>query len=129
MSKFDKWNEVKKRISKKNNHRSFEEMDIFNANLGQNLGFEQNGTGNQSIRPILILKKFNKNFFYAIPLSTTENRNKYFFEFEFIEDKKSVAVLSQVRNMDAKRLLNKIGKINEEDFKNLKTELKRIIDW
>jgi len=61
-------------------------------------------------------------------LSTTEKRNKYYFEFEFIKDKKSVAILSQMKNFDAKRLLNKIGMISQDDFIELKKQLKDIID-
>jgi len=55
-------------------------------------------------------------------------KNRYYFEFEFIKDKKSVAILSQMRNLDAKRLLNKIGMISRDDFEKLKMKLKEIID-
>jgi len=127
MDEFDKWNDIKKKTSKNNKNRSFEEMDIFNVKIGKNIGFEQNGTGNQFIRPVLVIKKFSSSLFYAIPLSTTKKRNRYYFEFEFIKDKKSVALLSQMRNMDTKRLLNKIGKIKKDDFIELKKRLKKII--
>lgn len=127
MSKFDKWNEVKKKVDKDNAFRGFKEREIFYTKVGKNIGREQDGTGNKFIRPVLVVTKFNHNSFYGIPLSTTENRNKYYFEFEFSKDKKSVAILSQMRNFDAKRLLKKMGMINEEDFKELKNELKKII--
>jgi len=125
---FDNWNKVKKRANKHIIYRGFKEREIFNAYIGKNIGFEQNGTGDKSIRPVIILKKFNKSLFYAIPLSTTEKRNQYYFEFEFIENKKSVAILSQMRILDSKRLLNKIGMINKDDFKELKKRIKYIID-
>lgn len=128
MKEFDKWNAIKKKISEENKKRNFKEREIFNAKVGKNLGYEQNGVGNQFIRPILIVKKFSNSSFYAIPLSTTEKRNQYYFEFEFIKDKKSVAILSQMRNLDAKRLLNKIGMISQDDFEELKKQLKEIID-
>lgn len=72
MKDFDNWNEIKKKTSKDNTYRGFKEREIFYAKIGKNIGFEQNGTGNKFIRPILILKKFNRSLFYAIPLSTTE---------------------------------------------------------
>lgn len=128
MKSFDNWNDVKKKISKETKPRSFQEMDIFNVKIGKNVGFEQNGVGNQFVRPVIILKKFNKHFFYAIPLSTTIKKSQYNFEFEFIKEKHSVALLSQLKNMDAKRLLNKIGKIKKDDFQELKKRLKEIID-
>jgi len=125
---FDNWNDIKKKISKVKKPRSFQEMDIFNVKIGKNIGFEQNGVGNQYVRPVLILKKFNKHFFFAIPLSTTTKQSSYNFEFEFLEDKQSVALLSQLRNMDAKRLLNKIGKIKKDDFQALKKQLIEIME-
>ena len=128
MKHFDNWNDIKKKISKEKKPRSFQEMDIFNVKIGKNIGFEQNGVGNQYVRPVLILKKFNKHFFFAIPLSTTTKQSPYNFEFEFLEDKQSVALLSQLRNMDAKRLLNKIGKIKKDDFQALKKQLIEIME-
>lgn len=128
MQEFDNWNEIKKKTNQDNKKRNFKEREIFNTKVGKNIGYEQNGTGNQYIRPVVIVKKFSNSSFYAIPLSTTQKRNRYYFEFEFIKDKKSVAILSQMRNLDAKRLLNKIGMINQDDFKELKKRLKEIID-
>ena len=129
MNKFDEWNELKKKTNKDNIFSvGFKEREIFNAKIGQNIGFEQNGVGNKFIRPIVILKKFNNSLFYAVPLSKTDNRGKYYFEFEFIKGVESVAILSQVRNLDSKRLLNKIGMMNKNDFKELKQKIKEIID-
>jgi mRNA interferase MazF len=128
LKEFDKWNGIKKKTHEDNKKRNFKEREIFNAKVGKNIGYEQNGVGNKFIRPILIVKKFSNSSFYAIPLSTTEKRNKYYFEFEFIKDKKSVAILSQMKNFDAKRLLNKIGMISQDDFIELKRQLKDIID-
>jgi mRNA-degrading endonuclease toxin of MazEF toxin-antitoxin module len=128
LKNFDNWNDIKKKISKEKKPRSFQEMDIFNVKIGKNVGFEQNGVGNQFVRPVIILKKFNQHFFFAVPLSTTTKKSPYNFEFEFIENKPSVALLSQLRNMDAKRLLNKIGKIKKDDFQELKKRIQEIID-
>lgn len=128
MKAFDKWNEVKKKTHKEALYRGFKEREIFYAKLGQNIGFEQNGIGEKFIRPIVILKKFNRNLFYAIPLSTTEKRNQYYFEFEFVEGTKSVAILSQIRNLDSKRLLNKIGMMKKEDFELLKLKIREVFE-
>ncbi len=51
----------------------------------------------------------------------------YYFDFVFKADKKSVALLSQIKLFDCKRLDRKIGKINEEDFKKLKEKLFEIM--
>ena len=127
MKGFDKWNEIKKALSKVSTIRGFKEREIFYAMIGQNVGFEQNGTGNKFIRPVVILKKLNRYSFYAVPLSSTQKRNRFYFAFTFKDDVESVAILSQVRFMDAKRLLNKIGMISKDDFEQLKEEIKKVM--
>ena len=122
MKNFDTWNKVKKDVEKSKNIY-FHEREIFYAHIGENVGYEQSGKGDDFVRPVLIYKKFNKNVFLGIPLSTTTNRGKYYFEFDFREDKQSVAILSQIKLIDSKRLDRKIGKINEDDFNKLKERL------
>ncbi|MEA3289034.1 MAG: type II toxin-antitoxin system PemK/MazF family toxin [Campylobacterota bacterium] len=96
--------------------------------FGENIGFEQCGKGDNFVRPVLIYKKFNNHVFLGIPLSTTKNRGKYYFEFNFKQNKKSVAILSQIKLIDSKRLDRKIGKINQNDFKTLQKQLLGILD-
>lgn len=49
--------------------------------MGQNIGFEQNGKGDNFVRPVIILKKFNKNMFFGIPLSTQIKDGKFYYYF------------------------------------------------
>lgn len=58
--------------------------------------------------------------YLGIPLSTTQNRGKYYFDFEF-KDSISVAILSQLKLFDAKRLDRKIGKMEKAEFQKLKS--------
>jgi mRNA interferase MazF len=39
---FDEWNEVKKELSIKERKLGIKQREIFWANIGQNIGFEQN---------------------------------------------------------------------------------------
>jgi mRNA interferase MazF len=123
---FDNWNEIKKDIQKSSGI-FFHQREIFYAKIGQNIGFEQSGKGESFIRPLLIYKKFNSNLFLGIPLSTTKNRGKYYFEFSFKQNKTSVAILSQIRLFDSKRLIRKIGKIDNDNFNKLKERLFEIL--
>jgi mRNA interferase MazF len=127
MKQYDKWNEVKKDVEK-SKHIYFHEREIFYAHIGENVGFEQSGKGDNFVRPILVYKKFNNNVFLGIPLSTTDKRGKYYFEFSFKETKQSVAILSQIKLVDSKRLDRKIGKMNQSDFDKLKKELISILE-
>lgn len=44
---FNKWNDVKKIVNKKENKVGFKEREIFWLRLGQNIGNEEFGKGNE----------------------------------------------------------------------------------
>ena len=71
MKNFDTWNELKKEIDERENIIQFKEREIYWARIGENVGFEQNGKGAELSRPVLIVKKLNKQLFFGVPLSTT----------------------------------------------------------
>lgn len=127
MKQFTKWNNLKENLHSSKKENFFKERDVFWASIGVNIGYEQDGKGEIFSRPILILKKYNKNIFLGIPLSTQLKQGSFFFEFE-LNSKKSNALLVQARIFDAKRLENKIGKINEEDFNNLKIKFRELLN-
>ena len=64
MKDFDQWNELKKKIeAEKNNPEKFpKEGEVWMSNVGRNIGFEQNGSGDNFSRPVLIIKKFMVNY-------------------------------------------------------------------
>jgi mRNA interferase MazF len=122
MKNFDKWNEVKKSIENKNLTAHFKEREVYWANVGENVGFEQNGKGSDFTRPVLIFKKFSKTMFFGIPLSTKSKQGSFYFEFSFLENQISTALLVQAKMYDVKRLDKKIGMVNKEDFFRLKNK-------
>ena len=123
MKKFDKWNGVKTNLEKKEKLALFKQRDIFWANIG----FEQGGKGDDFTRPILIIKKFSKQMFFAVPLSTQEKDGSFFFNFNFLS-KQSTALLVQAKMYDVKRLDKKIGTINKNDFTKLRLKLKELLE-
>lgn len=124
MKNFDKWNIVKQRTEQKEHTAYFKEREIYWANIGENIGFEQNGKGDDFMRPLLIFRKYSNNLFCGIPLSTTLREGTFFFNFQFLESKKSNALLVQAKTFDVKRLDRKLGMINQTDFKNLECKMK-----
>ena len=128
MKQYDKWNEVKKNIDNKQEQIYFKEREIYWENIGENVGFEQAGKGDDFTRPLLIFRKFSKNMFLGIPLSTQRKNGSFFFEFSFKDDKISTALLVQTKMFDVKRLDKKIGKISVEDFGRLKIQFKELIN-
>ncbi len=126
MEKFDEWNDVKKNIEVNEDDIFFKERDIFWAKLGQNVGYEQNGKGEEFTRPVIVIKKYSKNMLLAIPISTALRDGNFFFQFPF-KSKVNTALLVQNRLMSSKRLVKKIGKIDSENFTKLKEKLVDLI--
>jgi len=131
MREFDQWNEIKKETQKDKIIVGFKNRDIFYIKMGQNIGFEQNGKGNKFVRPVVVLKKFNRYMFFGIPLSTQIKEGKFYHYFEFKKQRvtsKNIALLSQLRLYSSNRLLNKIGVINQNDFDIIKNKIKTLIE-
>lgn len=101
---------------KKRNPPHIHEREIWWCQVGHNIGFEEYGKGEYFQRPVLILKKFNNNLFVGILLSTKlKEENKYYKKITFGGVEIS-AMLSQVRTMDSKRLIERMGTLDEKDF-------------
>ncbi len=128
---YNNWNNIKKQIANDNITVGFKNRDIFYMNMGKNIGFEEDGKGENFVRPVVIVKGFNKNMFFGIPLSTKIKEGKFYYRFKFNkkdEAIENIALLSQMRLFSTKRLLNKIGMMNIDDFENMKNKFKNLID-
>ena len=117
MNEYDRWNEIKKEITLKKQNLIFKNRDIFWLQVGNNVGFETDGKGKDFLRPVLVLRKFSKDSFLGIPLTTSQKDDIFHYKFILNSNKKvNYATLSQVKLFDAKRLYNKLGKISVNDF-------------
>jgi len=125
--KFNEWSQLKVTLHNRKKEQYFKVRDIFWASIGVNIGYEQDGKGEIFSRPILVVKKYSKNIFFGVPLSTQIKQGSFFFTFN-LNDKESNALLVQGRIYDIKRLENKIGKISQDDFKQLKLKLRELLD-
>src|SRR3989338_9061236 len=116
----DGWNARKKSINKRDTKDVyFYEREIWWCSLGANVGFEQDGTDEFFERPVVIIKKYNPQIFLAVPLSTTSKQGKYYAPLGLIDGRDAVAILSQLRLLDCKRLANRIGILDESVFAEL----------
>ncbi len=126
MKDFDKWNNKKKNINIINSNKNFSERDVWFIKMGLNVGYEQDGKGEEFLRPVIIFKKFNKTVFLGIPLTRTEKDLPFYHSFNF-KNSRSTAILSQVRLFDAKRLKFRYGKLSKGDFRHIKEKLIELI--
>lgn len=123
---FQNWHNKKRYVENERPRVFFKEREVWLCYLGENIGFEQDGRGDEFLRPIIVIKKFNKEIFWAIPLTRTEKKNKYYFPF-VLNKETSVAILSQIKLIDAKRLKYKIGDIKTVDFSVLKSKIRQFL--
>ena len=121
---FDRWNNKKELIELREKTRLFfHEREVWWCSLGLNVGFEQDGNGEQYARPGLVFKKFNNEVFWALPLSTRIKKGKFYSPI-FLDSKIArVVILSQLRLIDAKRLIDKIGVIDDQNYQAIQKAL------
>lgn len=108
---FQKWHFKKELIDGTGKRLFFHEREIWWCAVGLNIGFEQDGRGERFARPVPVFKKFNNEVFWAIPISTKIKKGKFYVPIEFGDGVARVAIISQLCLVDAKRLMNKIGTI------------------
>jgi mRNA interferase MazF len=129
---FKRWHEKKSNLNDIEIVPFFHEKEIWFCYLGANVGFEQDGSEEEFLRPVVVVRKFNKQIFWGIPLTKTQKtlskRNeKYYYTFSFLPDIQSTAILSQIKLIDARRLSRHIGYISENDFRELTKKLKALL--
>lgn len=113
---FDKWIEKKKDCHYQiKTPPLFKERDIWWISVGVNVGFEEDGKHDSFVRPVLVVKKFNRELFLGVPMSTKLKDNKYYIPVSV--KKKTVSVMiSQLRVFSSKRIWNKLAELDEGDF-------------
>jgi len=124
---YDQWNDNKKDIAKNESIIKFQQFQIIFMKMGANIGYEQDGKGDDFLRPVLVYKKFNNRIFLGIPLTSKPKDDKFHFEFEYKKSKKSYAILSQIRLFDIKRAKYYDGKISKNQFEKLQKKLLELI--
>lgn len=123
---FQKWHTEKGFIHNEKQRPFFHEREVWFASLGENVGFEQDGRGERFLRPIVIIKKFNNEVLWCVPLTKNSKRGKYYFSFKIGQDT-STAILSQIRLVDGKRLQYKVGDLRAKDFEEIKRKIRQFL--
>ena len=121
---FDRWNEIKKETDQKilPDDFFFYEREIWWCSLGKNIGVEVNGKDEGFERPGIILKVFNKDMIWVLPITSSVKRFKFYHNFIFNNIEQSV-MITQMKTISSKRLRRKIGTISDSDFEKILTIL------
>ncbi|MBQ6438337.1 type II toxin-antitoxin system PemK/MazF family toxin [bacterium] len=125
---FDQWNEKKKILQERAVNYNFKERQVWWCKIGKNLGSEEYGKGENFIRPVLVVKKFNKKFFLGIPLSTKIHTGSWYRVFNF-QKREIVALLAQTRAFSVKRLDHILGEVTNNDYQTIVNSLINLIKF
>ena len=112
---FEKWHKQKARIHAGKGRVFCHEGEVWWCALGANVGFEEDGKNETFERPVLVYRKFNKEVFWALPITTKDKKGRFYFQYDH-EGKLFSIILSQIRLLDAKRLLRKVRTLSKDEF-------------
>ena len=126
---FDAWNGLKKQIHFDNGDPDYfpKEGEVWMSSLGKNNGYEQNGSGDNFARPVLVVKKFNNHMFWCVPLSTKQKRFDFYFNFTDPHEQKVSAILAQLKLVSVKRLKRKLYEISPDLLASMREKLRGFI--
>jgi mRNA-degrading endonuclease toxin of MazEF toxin-antitoxin module len=77
------------------------------------------------MRPILVLKKYNRNICLVVPLSSQIKENKYYFTLK-IKQKSQSFLVSQLRTLDTKRFVKKMSQLTLQEFTEVKDYIQKM---
>jgi len=119
---FVSWIKVKIRRHLLQNRVLFNEGEIWWVALGHNVGVEANGKNHQFERPVLVVKKFNKDSFWGISVSSVQKEGFYYYSLT-LGGVYYGFNLSQLRILSDKRLLRRMTKVPHIDLVKMRQRL------
>ena len=121
---FDNWNERKKKINNRRNNFP-KKREVWWADMGANIGHEQDGVGKLYERPVLVLKKFANCTCLVAPLTKANYKDRYHFDLEPFGYRSRVLV-SQIRTISMRRLTRDIERLDKSTFDIVLKQIERI---
>jgi len=117
---FDGWNDHKKRLNARADAPRYHVREVWWCAVGINVGSEQDGKGARHARPVLVLRGLSRQTFLAVPLTTSARVHPLRPPIGFVGGKQAHALLSQMRVIDTKRLVRKIGYLGKKQFARIR---------
>jgi mRNA-degrading endonuclease toxin of MazEF toxin-antitoxin module len=75
----------------------------------------------------VVVRGFSKAVCLVVPLTTSTKINKYHIALGEVDGKLASAIISQVRLVDTKRFIDKIGMLDKERFEAMKNAVKDLL--
>lgn len=112
---FPEWIGLKGKLHYIGRTPRIKEGEVWWCAIGENVGVEINGKGSTFARPVLILRKYSRYNFLAIPLTSKIHEGNWFTSFRF-KGREQYACLTQARGISTSRLYSKMGEVPGADF-------------
>lgn len=122
---FDKWNILKKQTNGEH-PRFYTVRETWWCRLGANIGTEQDGSGHALLRPVVIMRGFGATACLVVPLTTSAQTHSLRIPIGIVDGKEARANLLQIRVIDTRRLVEKIGFLEKKLFNELKKMAKTL---
>jgi len=122
---YDNWNK-KKKLLNEIIPPQFEDRNIVMLHMGKNIGYEEDGKGEDFLRPVLVYKKFNKDQFIGFAMTSKkpkEKNMKYYFKLK----ENSYVILTQIKTYSVKRISYIKGKISLSKMKEIYEKFNKIV--
>lgn len=119
MKDFNIWNSKKKTVHGSGCDVYYHEREIWWC------GFEEDGTGKNFDRPAVIMKGFGRHTCLVVPLTTSQREHHLRIFVGLIEGKEARALISQMRVVDTKRFVKKIGMMDKDRFCDIQKHVKK----
>ena len=116
---FDRWN-IEKKQAHTEKPRLYTVREVWWCRLGVNIGSEQDGSGELFLRPVIIVRGFGPHTCMVVPLTTSPRQHPLRIPVGKIQEKEATALLSQVRVVDTRRLVEKIGFLDKKIFDRIR---------
>lgn len=124
---FDGWSKVKKETHHEGARKYCHTREIWWCTFGINIGNEQDGSGREYRRPVIILKGFSTETCLTVPLTTSSKEHRFRLRVGNVDGKEAQALLSQVRVIDTLRLVRKIGYLHKDTFQIIRKAVKDML--
>lgn len=126
---FDQWNEVKKKIEASTYIKELfpKAGEVWMCSIGRNIGFEQNGGGSNFSRPVLVVKKFNNQMFWSVPLSTKQKQYDFYHNFTDPDNRNVSAILAQMKLVSIKRFKRRLYEIPDGLLNDMRIRLQAFL--
>jgi mRNA interferase MazF len=118
-SKLLEWCKIELFLWNKRSNLLFKEGEVWWCSIGVSIGVEIFGKGNKFVRPVLIFKKLGPDSFLGIPLTTQQKKGTWYAP-TILKGKTGNVLLAQLRVLDRRRLLDRIGTLGDINITEIK---------